>query len=258
MTKITESRTRDILHWLDDRLAEPDLPYQAMALLRDAAALIRQLQAAEQAAWHAGLDEGREQGRGNEHCQAEPQPVAWQFQDRDGRWHGFVDEKHRQNTIADRSWPVRALYTAPLSAPVGVEGLMQLAREWCLAWGEWAHDADPGCAKENAAEAALRAALTTALAQQPAACPKCGGTGEADSGGIMPWGAPAMIPCDCKQPAAVDGEVVRRIEGLARRWDESANNDKSDSRRAAKRKCAADLRALTAALAAQPGGDRHG
>lgn len=142
------------------------------------------------------------------------------------------------------------------SVPVGVEGLMQLARNWCLAWGEWAHDADPGCAKENAAETALRAALTTALAQQPApsapvgvaeawqqgyhqgvldertseanigiagfdakieparvnpylaqqtaACPKCDGTGEADSGGIMPWGAPAMIPCDCKQPGAVD------------------------------------------------------
>ena len=53
--------------------------------------------------------------------------------------------------------------------PNGVEGLMQLARNWCLAWGEWAHDADPGCAKENAAETALRAALTTALAQQPAA-----------------------------------------------------------------------------------------
>ena len=93
--------------------------------------------------------------------------------------------------------------TSPPSAPVGVEGLMQLARNWCLAWGEWAHDADPGGAKENAAEAALRAALTTALAQQPAACPKCDGTGEADSGGIHPWGAPAAIPCDCQQPAAV-------------------------------------------------------
>lgn len=63
MTKITESRTRDVLHWLDDRLAEPDLPYQAMSLLRDAAALIRQLQAAEQSAWHAGLDEGRAQAK---------------------------------------------------------------------------------------------------------------------------------------------------------------------------------------------------
>ena len=62
-------------------------------------------------------------------------------------------------------WNRRAV---PLSAPVGVEGLMQLAREWCLSWGEWAHDADPGCAKESAAEAALRAALTQALAQAPA------------------------------------------------------------------------------------------
>lgn len=91
---------------------------------------------------------------------------------------------------------------------------MQLAREWCLSWGEWAHDADPGCAKENAAEAALRAALTQALSQQPAACPKCGGTGEADSGGIMPWGAPAMIPCDCQQPAAVDGAVIEAARAM--------------------------------------------
>lgn len=50
-----------------------------------------------------------------------------------------------------------------------------------------------------------RAALTTALAQQPAACPKCDGTGEADSGGIHPWGAPATIPCDCQQPAMLNG-----------------------------------------------------
>ena len=62
----------------------------------------------------------------------------------------------------------RTRKSAPPSAPVGVEGLMQLARNWCLAWGEWAHDADSGGAKENAAEAALRAALTQALAQQPA------------------------------------------------------------------------------------------
>ena len=106
-------------------------------------------------------------------------------------------------TIGDEK-VVASAATAPPSAPVGVEGLMQLARNWCLTWGEWAHDADPGGAKENAAETALRAALTTALAQQPAACPKCDGTGEADSGGIHPWGAPATIPCDCQQPGAVD------------------------------------------------------
>ncbi len=204
MTKITESRTRDILHWLDDRLAEPDLPYQAMALLRDAAALIRQLQAAEQAAWHAGLDEGREQGRGNEHCQAEPQPVAWQFQDRDGRWRGFIDERHCQNTIADRSWPVRALYTTPPSAPVGAaEAWQEGYRQGVL---------DERTSEDNIGIAGFGAKVGPArnnpyaLAQQPAVCPKCDGTGEADSGGIYPWGAPATIPCGCQHPAAVDGE----------------------------------------------------
>lgn len=55
---------------------------------------------------------------------AEAQPVAWQFQDRDGKWHGFIDEQHRQNTIADGSWPVRALYTTPPSAPAAVKGLL--------------------------------------------------------------------------------------------------------------------------------------
>jgi hypothetical protein len=29
------------------------------------------------------------------------------------------------------------------------------------------------------------------------ACPDCKGSGERDSGGTHPWGAPAMMPCDC-------------------------------------------------------------
>jgi hypothetical protein len=33
------------------------------------------------------------------------------------------------------------------------------------------------------------------------ACPDCKGSGERDSGGTHPWGAPAMMPCDCdRQP----------------------------------------------------------
>ena len=28
-------------------------------------------------------------------------------------------------------------------------------------------------------------------------CPKCGGTGMADSGGFQPWGEPIFIECDC-------------------------------------------------------------
>ena len=31
-------------------------------------------------------------------------------------------------------------------------------------------------------------------------CPKCGGTGMADSGGTEPWGWPIEIPCDCQEP----------------------------------------------------------
>ncbi|EPC1069808.1 DUF551 domain-containing protein [Enterobacter hormaechei] len=33
-------------------------------------------------------------------------------------------------------------------------------------------------------------------------CPKCGGTGLADSGGTHPWGEPISIPCDCTAPPA--------------------------------------------------------
>jgi hypothetical protein len=34
-------------------------------------------------------------------------------------------------------------------------------------------------------------------ASRAALCPKCGGTGMADSGGVQPWGEPIEIPCDC-------------------------------------------------------------
>ena len=62
--KITEYRTKEILNWLDDKAADHALMFEEMAMFRDAAALIRQLQADEQAAWLAGMDEGREQGAG--------------------------------------------------------------------------------------------------------------------------------------------------------------------------------------------------
>lgn len=39
-------------------------------------------------------------------------PAAWQFQDRDGVWCFFMNERHRQETIKDGTWPIRALYTA--------------------------------------------------------------------------------------------------------------------------------------------------
>ncbi|EOG9914301.1 hypothetical protein ACLMR0_003990 [Pseudomonas aeruginosa] len=42
----------------------------------------------------------------------------------------------------------------------------------------------------------------TAQAQPSPKCVKCGGTGEADSGGVHPWGEPVLIPCDCETEQA--------------------------------------------------------
>lgn len=42
MTKISDSRARELTHWLDDMCADSSLPFQTMANYRDAAALIRQ------------------------------------------------------------------------------------------------------------------------------------------------------------------------------------------------------------------------
>jgi len=47
------------------------------------------------------------------------------------------------------------------------------------------------------------AAIKAQPAQEPAPdpnCPRCGGTGAADSGGILPWGEPALIKCECLYP----------------------------------------------------------
>lgn len=45
-----------------------------------------------------------------------------------------------------------------------------------------------------------------ALAQPALQCKKCGGTGDADSGGIHPWGEAAMVPCDCAHTEGAQGE----------------------------------------------------
>lgn len=58
------------------------------------------------------------------------EPVDCQFQDRDGKWHGFMNEKHKANTIADGTWPIRYLFAAPQEAaapaPVNAEMLEAL------------------------------------------------------------------------------------------------------------------------------------
>lgn len=46
------------------------------------------------------------------------EPAKYEFQNRDGTWHGFLNESHYQNTVEDGSWPIRALYAAPVPAAV--------------------------------------------------------------------------------------------------------------------------------------------
>lgn len=67
---ITGSRITDLLHWHDDKAGDQTTPFVEMTNHRDTAALIRQLQAEVQDAWHAGLDAGREQGRRNRLAEA--------------------------------------------------------------------------------------------------------------------------------------------------------------------------------------------
>lgn len=41
------------------------------------------------------------------------EPVDCQFQGTDGRWHSFLNDQHKDNTIASGKWPIRNLYAAP-------------------------------------------------------------------------------------------------------------------------------------------------
>ncbi|WP_313447661.1 hypothetical protein [Atlantibacter hermannii] len=49
---------------------------------------------------------------------------------------------------------------------------------------------------ESELASALRELQQYRSAAEPV-CPKCGGTGMADSGGFYPWGEPIFIECDC-------------------------------------------------------------
>ena len=41
------------------------------------------------------------------------EPVRHEFQGRDGVWYPFIDQRHYENTVADGTWPIRALYALP-------------------------------------------------------------------------------------------------------------------------------------------------
>ena len=41
------------------------------------------------------------------------EPVRHEFQGRDGAWYPFINQRHYENTVADGTWPIRALYALP-------------------------------------------------------------------------------------------------------------------------------------------------
>jgi hypothetical protein len=55
--------------------------------------------------------------RADERAASVQEPVARQYQGRDGVWNDFISEKHYKDTLADGSWPIRNLYTDPPAQP---------------------------------------------------------------------------------------------------------------------------------------------
>ena len=46
--------------------------------------------------------------------QAEKQkPVTYQYQNKEGNWCPFLNDKHYADTLKDGTWPIRSLYTTP-------------------------------------------------------------------------------------------------------------------------------------------------
>jgi len=60
------------------------------------------------------------------------EPVAYQYQDSEGRWYPFVNDEHYQNTVGDGRWPIRPLYTSPpaQTPPNKAELLCVCGAEW--------------------------------------------------------------------------------------------------------------------------------
>lgn len=63
---------------------------------------------------------------------------------------------------------------------------------------------------------AARKVLRALLDKPP--CLKCGDSGEADSGGVHPWGEGINIPCDCTQVETLALQHMAVSEGGVLRW----------------------------------------
>jgi hypothetical protein len=69
------------------------------------------------------------------------EPVARQYQGRDGVWKDFISEKHYKATLEDGSWPIRKLYTTPPAKNTPCPTCEALARTVML--DQTSHDTTP-------------------------------------------------------------------------------------------------------------------
>lgn len=138
---------KGIDQWLSDYDQSPADTYTAVDMATAAAQGFRDGQAAvEQAAaqderdpvaetleWYAGMGKSGARARtalaayqATRPTQTEQRPVGYQFQDREGVWKQFMSEQHYEDTLADGTWPIRAIYAAPILAaqPAEAEGVV--------------------------------------------------------------------------------------------------------------------------------------
>lgn len=80
---------------------------------------------------HGGIEESIAALRG---ALAQPQqePVAHQYQSKDGVWRNFISHSHYEATVEAGSWPIRALYTSPPARkPLTKEEITAISKQVC-------------------------------------------------------------------------------------------------------------------------------
>lgn len=85
-----------------------------------------------------------------------PEPERYEYQASDGSWHPFLNEKHKADTEADGSWPIRPLFTIDqlqaYAAAAALNARMEVLEEAkgvCLhkqVNGNYSHDTRYECA----------------------------------------------------------------------------------------------------------------
>ena len=80
----------------------------------------------------------------------------------------------------------------------------------------------------------VRGILAAPVVERQPSCPKCNDTGEADSGGVQPWGEGINIACDCRlappELAELQAQLdkAERLLRVLRSWQSQAGQEAID------------------------------